>query len=241
MGSPTSPIVANLYMEEFEVGALNSAASKPDLWLRYVDDTYVIIHKDNVEAFSDHINSRDTNIKFTREEEDQGQLPFLDVLVVRGAHGQLSTQVYRKKTHTHQYLNFNSHHPLHQKLGVVSTLTSRAVGITSGRNELTQERKVLRTALSDCDYPRWAVDKGMASGSVRDHQASRDINHNGKDRSFVSIPYVSGTSEALGRVLGKAGFKVAMKPCRTLRQELVAPRTRSRLLTKLELSTKLAR
>ena len=64
-----SPIVANLYMEEFEVGALNTTANKPELWLRYVDDTYVIIHKDHVEDFSDHINSRDANIKFTREEE----------------------------------------------------------------------------------------------------------------------------------------------------------------------------
>ena len=33
----------------------------------------------------------------------------------------------------------------------------------------------------------------MASGSVRDHQATRDENSNEKDRGFVSIPYVSGT------------------------------------------------
>ena len=42
MGSPLSPIVANPYMETFERGALASAQVAPRLWIRYVDDTFVI-------------------------------------------------------------------------------------------------------------------------------------------------------------------------------------------------------
>ncbi|MCY6488407.1 reverse transcriptase domain-containing protein, partial [Actinobacillus pleuropneumoniae] len=42
MGSPLSPVVANLFMEDFESKALNSARLLPKLWKRYVDDTNVI-------------------------------------------------------------------------------------------------------------------------------------------------------------------------------------------------------
>lgn len=42
MGSPLSSIVANIFMEDFEPKALNSAHLLPKLWKRYVDDTNVI-------------------------------------------------------------------------------------------------------------------------------------------------------------------------------------------------------
>ena len=42
MGSPLSPVVANIIKEEFEIEALCAAVKRPKLWLIYVDDTIVI-------------------------------------------------------------------------------------------------------------------------------------------------------------------------------------------------------
>jgi len=42
MGSPLSPVIANFYMEDFEMKAIKQAKYKPARWYRYVDDTFVI-------------------------------------------------------------------------------------------------------------------------------------------------------------------------------------------------------
>ena len=42
MGSPISPIVANLFMKEFKMKTFNSVFHPSKLWLSYVDDIFVI-------------------------------------------------------------------------------------------------------------------------------------------------------------------------------------------------------
>ena len=67
--------------------AIDTATHKPTLWLRYVDDTFVTwTHRDSeLCAFLGHLNSLKESIQFTMEEEEQEQLPFLDVLLKRRA------------------------------------------------------------------------------------------------------------------------------------------------------------
>ena len=83
MGSPLSPIVANLYMETFEKTALTTALVAPRLWTRYVDDTFVIwpYGQDKLEAFHQHLNSHYPQIEFTMEREEDNKISFLDVAI----------------------------------------------------------------------------------------------------------------------------------------------------------------
>ena len=69
MGSPVSPIVAKLYMEEVEERALNSfTGTTPSQLLRYVVDTWVKIKSQELDAFIQQINTVEKNIKFIRED-----------------------------------------------------------------------------------------------------------------------------------------------------------------------------
>ena len=88
---------------------------------RYVDDTFVVIKKNNLETFYEHLAS----IKFTLEIESNNSLTFLDVLVVKEKSGNLTTKLYQKPTHPNRFLNFNSQHSLSQKRGIISTLSHR--------------------------------------------------------------------------------------------------------------------
>ena len=61
-------------------------------------------------------NNTTNNIKFTKEEEQNNQLAFLDILLTRNEDGTIQTQVYRSKTHTDQILNYKSNHPAQHKI-----------------------------------------------------------------------------------------------------------------------------
>ncbi|XP_068707863.1 uncharacterized protein [Montipora foliosa] len=90
MGSPISPIVANLCMEVFEERALGCYNGvRPRLWLRYVDDTFVILEKNETSRFLHLLNSQDFNIKFTQEQCTNNLLPFLDCLVKINSDGSI--------------------------------------------------------------------------------------------------------------------------------------------------------
>ncbi|XP_054706778.1 uncharacterized protein LOC129216588 [Uloborus diversus] len=82
MGNPLSPVIANFYMEFFEQKALASTTKKPEIWFRYVDDTFAVWSQgeEDLQLFLQHLNSILPRIQFTMEKERNNQLPFLDVL-----------------------------------------------------------------------------------------------------------------------------------------------------------------
>ena len=107
-----------------------------------MDDTFTIIQKAHKDAFIDHINSIDSNIHFTYEDpKEDGSIPFLDMLITPDEEGRLNTTVYRKPTHTDQYLHWDSHHAITSKHSVIGTLYHRARTVCSSPNQLAERRE----------------------------------------------------------------------------------------------------
>ena len=220
MGSPISPIVANLCMGVFEERALGCYNGvRPRLWLRYVEDTFVILETNETSRFLDHLKSQNVNIKFTQEQCTNNLLPFLECLVKINSDGSLSTRVYRKPTHTDQYLQFSSHHPLIHKLGVIRTLEHRANTLISHPDEVEKEKEHIRKASNLCGYPSWAF-QTASSSSQRDHQRQGQEQRTGPSglRNIrITIPYVTSVSDAIKSVFRSFDFSTTLKPCNTLR------------------------
>ena len=229
MGSPVSAIVANLFMEWLEKEAILTAPMdcRPRFWRRYVDDVLEIINKGSTHNLTEHLNTIDPtgSIKFTHEEETQGKIPFLDTLIVRKEDGTVKLLVYRKKTHTDQYLNFHSQHPLHHKLGVVRTLMDRMENVVTEEGDKREEELRIRNALADCGYPKWALDrvKQQMRDKPQQPKTTKKTNET-PSRGMVAIPYVEGVAEKLKRAFRKHNVSTAMRPTNTLKSILVHPK-----------------
>ena len=134
MGSPCSPVVANIYMEYFENMALGPELPVPIKdWKRYVDDVFSIIPQGKLWQFVKiskfHWSTYKIyhwTTKMLREES-----PFLDTFP-KPQGGGIAVAVYRKPNHTDRYLDFNSSHPVSAKRAVVRALMDRAENVCSG-------------------------------------------------------------------------------------------------------------
>ncbi|KAL9972374.1 hypothetical protein ACROYT_G018660 [Oculina patagonica] len=111
MRSLVSAVIGNLYMESCEEQAITSLSYKPKIWKRYVDDTFTILDRENVDSFLQHLNLQPLSIRFTMETKSDSKFAFLDTAVSREPDGRLTTSVYKKPTHTDQYLRYDSHQP----------------------------------------------------------------------------------------------------------------------------------
>jgi len=218
MGSPLSPIVANLYMEYFERKALNSYPLRPAWWKRFVDDTNLnwTHGKAELEKFFSDLNSISSEIKFTMELEENGKIPFLDVLISRKEDGTLGHQVYRKKTHTNSYLHANSYYHPSQKSGVLNTLAVRAFRI-SDPDHLKEEIEHLTSVFKNLGYKEWSIKKAIRR--AQDKALSKHPPEDKKeDSEKVYLPFIQGITNKIAKYLRKNNMNAQFTTCGTIRQ-----------------------
>ena len=242
MGSPVSPIVANLYMEYLEQNALSTA---PHPRHRFVDDTFVIPKEVNKQDLLQHTNSVDPAIKFTVEDnKEDGSIPFLDTIVKPEENGGLSITVYRKPTHTDQYPQWDSHHNLSAKFIVINTLSHRAKIVCSNPELLKQEKEDPRKALTQCKYPKWALDKVEKKLNRSPSEAIDGVNNqhtNGtsaatkevKRKGHIVIPYTQGLCESIKKICGRYGIQTHFKGGNTIKNLLVSPKDKGPMVSQV--------
>ena len=133
MGSPVSPVIANIYMKYFVELALGPQCPTPTpWWKRYVDDVICITKKIRWTSCSTILIDMNDHINITMEcPDNEVSIPFLDTKYTSNHSHTIHTTVYRKPTHTDRYLDWNSNHPISVKRSVIQALTHRAKMVCS--------------------------------------------------------------------------------------------------------------
>ena len=100
MDSLFSPVIRNMFMEDFEISVGHE--NPPYGWWRY-DYIFAIwqYNWDELNQFSNNIINREQTIIFTLEIEKDNQLPFHDVLISKS---NKCLYQYIENQHTHTYI-----------------------------------------------------------------------------------------------------------------------------------------
>lgn len=220
MGSPLYPIVANLFMDKFENKALDTFPLKPKLRIRFVNDTSVNWpHGDNeLSYFLDHLNNISKNIKFTMEVEENNNISFLDIILIRNEDGTLGHKIFKNKAHTDNYLHADSHHHLTQKMGVLRTLFTRSVRI-SNTSHVDEEIEYSRKVFANIRYKNMDIIKTIRRARFKNKDKPPITSTQIASRR-VYLPYIEGVTGKLTRVLKNKYIETYFKPISTIRQKM---------------------
>ena len=102
---------ANIFMDILERKLLSGARVKPYVWLRYIDDIFMVWtgSKEELNQFLNYINGAHRTIKFAWSVSKE-KINYLDVQVIDNK-GKIETDLYTKPTDKHKYLFSTSCHP----------------------------------------------------------------------------------------------------------------------------------
>jgi hypothetical protein len=217
MGSPLSSFLAESVMQDLEKRSVTNN-SNIKTWDRYVDNVLATVKKDKTNEILQTINNTTENIKFTMEEEQNNQLASVfDILLTRTDNGTIQTQVYRKKTHTNQLLNYNSNHPTQHKISCIKTLFNRIDTHCNTEQAKQAERNYLYSTFIKNNYPRNFINKVLIKTRTTNSESQNKQNQEPEIRKMrISLPYITSTSEMTARLLRPFNIDVAHKPTRKL-------------------------
>ena len=111
IGTRMAPSYANLSMHDIESKLLAWVPVKPFIWLRYIDDIFMVWTEgeEKLLEFLKNINNFHDTIKLTFD-WSRDCINYLDVQVINKG-GVIETDLYTKPTDKHQYLYHTSCHP----------------------------------------------------------------------------------------------------------------------------------
>ncbi|XP_053691601.1 uncharacterized protein LOC128740115 [Sabethes cyaneus] len=98
MGSPLSPILAEIVMDTLIKATLETTATTVPVIKKYVDDLFLAVHQHQIQEIIDDFNKYHPSLQFTCEEEKDNTLPYLDMLLIRQENQTISSRWYAKPT-----------------------------------------------------------------------------------------------------------------------------------------------
>lgn len=165
MGSPLSPLLADIYMDDFEEELFNNTNFQGLQFIhsyqRYVDDILIIWKGTTQDAmvFLDNINSMRENIKF--EIEIGGEtINFLDLTIyLNSSTSHLEFKIYRKPTVTDTCIPNDSVHPHNHKMAAFRAYFWRLLEVPMSENNFKTELDIIFQIAINNGYQKTTIQK----------------------------------------------------------------------------------
>lgn len=122
----------------------------------------MVIKNSEISNVLENINKFHPDTQFTYEVEENGKLPFLDILIDRNNNNNLTFEIYRKSTNVDRYIPSNSHHCFSQKMASFNCMIHRMLSIPMNTEKQQEERSRITEIAKVNGYGEYLIKKIIA-------------------------------------------------------------------------------
>lgn len=222
MGSPLSPLMAEIFMDNFE-NRYFTGNNNILYYYRYVDDILICWTgtRQELESFYSFVNNLHPKIKFKLEVEVDNSINFLDLTITR-EHCRHNFQIYRKPTHTDVVIPAASCHPWQHKLAAFHSYINRLLTVPLSNESYMKELNTIYNIAVANGYDRRMIDKLVKTKINK--QMAKLLYAVPRERVVhtyrSSMIYVGKISEKISKILRNNDVHVAFRTTNTVRRAI---------------------
>jgi len=215
MGSPLSPVIADIVMQDLENEVLGTFNFDVPFYYRYVDDLVMAVPTSKIKIVIETFNSIHPSLQFTAEIGHK-IINFLDVTIMI-RNNRILFDWFHKPTFSGRYLNYLSQHPLSQKKGTIFGLVDRMFLLSHPEFHQKNLTFIIEILLEN-DYPlefifntiRTRI-KSLINGKTtqQNNIQDNDSNNNNKKTIWFTVPYIKSISEKFKNIINGTVTRVS--------------------------------
>ena len=207
MGSPLSPLLAEIFMNNFEHTLLTSGhplIKNIVYWYRYVDDILCLWTGTDrqLQKFLTHINSIHKCIQFTIEIENNQSINFLDLTISRLGSSH-SFKIFRKDTYTDAIIPASSQHPLSHKHAAFHSMIHRLINIPLSSDNFTIELKTIKQIASNNEYNPKIIDSILHKHENKYLQKLIYNSPPSENKKYFKLIYLDQSTQLISKKISK--------------------------------------
>lgn len=230
MGNPLSPTIADIVLDSLlddVIKELNQENIQIKFITKYVDDLFAIIDKSHEHVILKKLNTYHNKIKFTLEKEINGEIPYLDMKIIRN-NSSLITNWYTKPTSSGRMINYNSTQPMKVKINTATNFINKILTISDEKYHNENLLKIKKT-LNMNNYPVYIINNLI--NKITNNKQTKNTKDK-QEQLFYSVPYIPKLTETITmrRMINDENTTVAHKSNKTLKQLFTRNKTKHDIL-----------
>lgn len=181
MGTAAAPVIANLWMADWEKEPLSSTSSL--LYFRFLDDILILWFSEHEEGkrFCDRMNSIHSNI-IVDWNYSTATMNYLDINLFFGHNYCLQYQVHQKLLNRYLYIPWSSYHRKSQLTAFIRGELIRYRRLSSCEHKFNEVRTLFVRRLRARGYPAMVI-----------HKVLKNVKYNERHLDFLPRREVNGT------------------------------------------------